>query len=189
MTRPALLLDVDGVLCPFDQAEGYTQYSYSARSDLQYIWISPANTLRLARLAETFDLIWCTGWEHQANEHLLELHGLEAPLPVIEFFRSAVPGVTLKFSGHSIEDNRFKMVHWKVPWIEAWAIENNRPFAWIDDEIEPGTVKWAEALSESSEIPILALPTASSQGMTDDHVDTLFTWWRDKRPQDPSTTE
>src|SRR3954468_17534641 len=96
--RPALLIYVDGVLSPFgaDCPEGYSLVPLPLL--MEPIAISPQNATRLERLAQTFDLVWCTGWEHDANEHLLEHHNLPAPLEVIEFWKPT-DGVEVKFGG------------------------------------------------------------------------------------------
>lgn len=174
MKKPALLIDVDGVLCPFgaDCPEGYSLVPLVAGEE--HYNVSPQNGKRLARLAETFDLVWATGWEHRANEYLLEYHGL-TPLPVIEFWKPTA-GVKVKMDGFTIEDKRYKMAHWKLPWIDAWASETGRPLAWIDDEIDHGTIVWAESRTEAG-IPTLALTIPYASGLDDSHVDTLEGWY------------
>lgn len=157
--RPALLLDVDGVLCPFDCPEGYTQY-YLPEGD--WVYASSANAERLNRLRHTFDLVWCTGWGSLANERLLDLHALESPLPVIDL-TEPVP----------VERD---LAHWKLPWIEAWLAKRSRPVAWIDDEIEFATLAWADARTEAGK-PTLALPIPPLTGLSDEHVKILEGWW------------
>ena len=67
------------------------------------------------RLAERFDLVWATGWEEKANEHLPFI--LKLP------FRG-LPCLT--FDGRAV----FGSSHWKLDAIEAYA--GNRPVL-IDD--------------------------------------------------------
>ncbi len=154
--RPALLLDVDGVLCPFGAdgiPDGYSRYAIREN----WAYLSPANAHRLARLRQHFDLRWCTAWGDQANQHLLDFHRLE-PLPLI------------RFEGRK-HDSR--AAHWKLPWIKAWA--KDKPFAWIDDEINDEVVAWAERRTAKGQ-PTLALCIPYNEGLGDNHVLALEAW-------------
>lgn len=166
--RPALLLDVDGVLCPFGAGvpDGYSRYAVREN----WAYLSPANATRLQRLRQHFDLRWCTAWQDQANEHLIDFHGLP-PLPVMRF-----------------EGNRHdsRSAHWKLPWIKAWA--KDKPFAWIDDEIDDGVIKWAERRAAKG-TPTLALPIPHQTGLSDDHVLVLEQWALDLRAEKSANTE
>ena len=74
---------------------------------------------RLARLAPSFELVWATGWEERANEHLPFL--LNLPFDELP---------CLHFDGRAV----FGSAHWKLDAIEEYAGE--RPAAWIDDNID-----------------------------------------------------
>ena len=161
--RPALLLDVDGVLCPFGASgipDGYSRYAIREN----WAYLSPANAHRLARLRQHFDLRWCTAWGDQANEHLLDFHDLD-PLPV------------MRFEGRR-HDSR--AAHWKMPWIKAWAKE--KAFAWVDDEITDEVVAWAASRTAQGH-PTLALPIPYNEGLGDNHVDTLEEWAASLQPE------
>jgi len=161
--RPALLLDVDGVLCPFGASKTPDGYSrYAIRENWAYL--SPANAHRLTRLRQHFDLRWCTAWGDQANEHLLDFHNLQ-PLPLI------------RFEGRRHDP---KAPHWKMPWIKAWA--RQKPFAWIDDEINDEVVAWAEKRTADGH-PTLALCIPYDEGLGDQHVTALEEWARSLQPE------
>src|ERR671923_610599 len=90
--RPLLLLDVDGVLCPFEGElpstrrvgpDGYRQVSLPEGLHEETLWISDANAERLRRLEDVYDLVWATGWGHYANRVIGPLHQLQE-LPVVE---------------------------------------------------------------------------------------------------------
>ena len=112
---------------------------------------------RLLRLAEDFEMIWATGWEERANDHLPHLLGLPTELP------------TLTFGGRA----RFGSAHWKLEALDEYAQE--RPLAWIDDFLDESCHAWAAERSS----PTLLVPTESEVGLTDAHVDTVLAWARE----------
>ncbi len=79
---------------------------------------------RLNRLAETYELIWASGWEDRANDHLPGILGVPS-LPYLTFDGEA----------------RFGTAHWKLAAIEDYA--GDRPLAWIDDCLDPSCYEWA----------------------------------------------
>jgi len=119
MTKPLLLLDVDGVLRPFGHDEGHVE----AVLDFDPIRYDPQTPARLARLAAQFRLVWATAWEDAANDLLAPLFELP-PLPVIRFDDQV-----------AISDS------WKLPAIKRFVGEH--PFAWIDDDVGPDAHRWA----------------------------------------------
>ncbi len=110
---------------------------------------------RLVTLAERFELVWATGWEERANEHLPFL--LKLP------FRD-LP--SLRFRGRAV----FGSAHWKVDAIDRYAA--NRPAAWIDDNLNEECFAWAKRRIA----PTMLVETSSSVGMTDEHVSELLEW-------------
>ena len=104
---------------------------------------------------ETFELVWATGWEERANEHLPYLLGLP--------FRD-LP--TLTFDGRAV----FGTAHWKVDAIDEYA--GDRPAAWIDDNLDETCQAWAEG----RDAPTLLVETDSAEGLTDEHVERLLAW-------------
>jgi hypothetical protein len=156
-TRPPILfVDVDGVISLF----GFAPDVGRLPGPLHWIdgvahCIPPAVGQRLVRLADGFELVWATGWEERANEHLPLL--LELPF-------SDLP--SLSFDGRAV----FGSSHWKVDAIDAYAGE--RPAAWIDDNMSEECRAWAERRSA----PTLLVETSPSEGLTDEHVEQLLDW-------------
>jgi HAD domain in Swiss Army Knife RNA repair proteins len=114
--------------------------------------INEAAGPRLARLARRFELVWATGWEERANEHLPHL--LQLPFPELPY---------LSFDGRA----QFGTAHWKLEEIDRYA--GDRPAAWIDDSIDEECLEWARR----REAPTLIVHTDSAVGITDEHVGEL----------------
>ncbi len=155
-TRPILFVDVDGVISLF----GFSPSARGAPGPLHWIdgvaHCIPAEAgERLIRLSERFELVWATGWEHRANEHL--------PLVLRLPFRS-LPCLT--FDGRAV----FGSSYWKLDAITDYAGE--RPAAWIDDNLGDACQLWATDRSA----PTLLVPTRATVGMTDEHVEELLAW-------------
>ena len=150
--RPILFVDVDGVisLFGFDPAEGVPGTFISVDGILHCIG-SEAGP-RLARLAERYELVWATGWEEKANEHLPQIIGIPSNLP------------TLTFDGRAV----FGTAHWKLEAIAEYA--GGRRAAWIDDALDERCTAWAE----SRAAPTLLVETDPATGITDEHVERLL---------------
>ena len=118
-------------------------------------FISAGAGERLVRLAEDFELVWATGWEHRANEHLpslLDLPGRELP--------------TLSFD----ETPMWGSAHWKISAVDRYA--RGRAAAWIDDSLDETCEAWAHRRSE----PTLLIRTEPTVGITEDQVERLLAW-------------
>jgi hypothetical protein len=119
--RPLLLLDFDGPLNPHRAAEvppGYERHEIVEGDRTWVVLLNPQHGVELNALADRFDLVWATSWEHGANRLLAPLLGLPE-LPVIVW-----PDRTPVRRGS-----------WKTPYIGEWV--RNRPFVWVDDEVGP----------------------------------------------------
>jgi hypothetical protein len=155
--RPLLAVDVDGVISLF----GHDRPSEEAPGAFHLVdgmphFISAATGARLNRLGQTFDLVWATGWEDRANDHLPAILGI----PTLPY---------LTFAGEA----RFGTAHWKLPAIDSYA--GDRPTAWIDDSFDSSCYEWAE----SRRSPTLLVPTDPAMGLEEGHVAALESWAAD----------
>ena len=152
--KPVLAVDVDGVISLFGFAGPIEEAPCKFKLvDGMAHCIALETGERLRRLAPHYELIWATGWEDRANDHLLQMLGLD-PLPVLRFGSSA----------------RFGSAHWKLQPIEEYA--RGRALAWVDDSLDESCHDWAERRPE----PTLLVPTVSDEGLLDHHVDVLLDW-------------
>jgi hypothetical protein len=154
--RPVLAVDVDGVISLF----GFEDFS-NPPGEVKLIdgfahCIADGVGRRLGRLAEHYELVWATGWEDRANDHLPSLLGLPGELPVLTFDGAA----------------RFGVAHWKLNALTEYG--RGRPLAWIDDSIDADCERWAADRPE----PTLLVPVESHVGLTDAHTDALISWAR-----------
>lgn len=155
-----LLLDVDGVLCPFRNEIRAIHPKYrKERLDLYpgfiyhedyYVFTSTENARRVKRLMNTFEIHWCTGWGNAANEVIAPLHGFP------EF-----PTVPLEM--HDISEH----VHWKYNGIVPYV--KDEPYAFVDDDIFEDGLEYARHRTANG-IPTFWCKTDCDVGLTDDHV-------------------
>jgi len=122
-------------------------------------FLSSTAATHLLELSSAFDLVWASGWEEKANEHLPRLLGLRGPLPFLRFSRGAGAGA-----------GRTTRAHWKLASIDAYA--GVRPLAWIDDAFNPACHAWAGA----REAPTLLVSTAPEEGLTSQQAQLLLVW-------------
>lgn len=187
MTRPLLLLDVDGVLNVFgatgeedaqyreDEVERHTviidpdvalgPFVNPAAVGVPFgIVLVKEHRSWLSELAEHFDLAWATTWEHEANRLISPLLGLDR-LPVVE---------------HSSVKPRFSWdaATWKLASIEKFV--GGRPWAWVDDS----AYSYDNSLFDEddqddgldTEVPHLVIAPWHREGLAREHVDRLIKW-------------
>jgi hypothetical protein len=154
--RPVLAVDVDGVISLFGfEDPDHPPGEFRLIDGVAHCISRPVGD-RLRRLSEVYELVWATGWEDRANDHLPSLLGLAGELPYLTFAGAA----------------RFGTAHWKIEAIDAYA--GDRPLAWIDDCIDESCRRWAE----ERERPTLLVHVDSSRGLDETQTDALIAWAR-----------
>ena len=149
-----LFVDVDGVISLFGFGPGEPPPGTFHSVEGIVHCIGHESGRRLARLREGYELVWATGWEERANEHLPHLLGFDGELP------------WLSFDGRAV----FGTAHWKLEAIDEYAA--GRPAAWIDDSLDERCHRWARERAA----PTLLVQTEAHVGMTDEHVERLLRW-------------
>ena len=117
-------------------------------------FLSATAAAHLLELSHQYELVWASGWEERADEHLPRLLGLPAGLPHLRFGRE--PGN----SG----------AHWKLEAIERFA--EGRPLAWVDDCFNEACHDWAAARTS----PTLLVNTEPREGLTEREYGLLRGW-------------
>ena len=154
--KPVLAVDVDGVisLFGFDDPPAKEQARVQLVDGIMHC-ISLAAGARLRRLADHYELVWATGWENRANDHLPQMLGL-AQLPYLSFDGTA----------------RFGSAHWKLGPLDEYC--RGRAMAWIDDNLDESCYEWARGRQE----PTLLVPTEPDRGLEEAQTEALIGWAR-----------
>jgi hypothetical protein len=170
-SRPLLMVDIDGVISLFggwgggawgihggavqDGARTAEGAFHSIEGSPHFL--SSAAAAHLLELSAVFELVWASGWEERANEHLPHLLGLPPALPFLRFSRNV---------GRA-------NAHWKLDAIDAYA--RDRPLAWIDDAFNAACHGWAQARAA----PTLLVQTVPQVGLTEREASQLARWASD----------
>jgi hypothetical protein len=155
MDHPLLLIDVDGVISLFGFDHASPPAGRYQLVDGITHFLSATAGEQLRRLAERFELAWCTGWEEKANDYLPLALGLPGPLPHVAFDSAQRPG----------------QAHWKLLGIDRH-VEPTRALAWIDDAHNEACRSWAAGRPG----PTLLVGTDPAVGLTAGQVDQLERW-------------
>jgi hypothetical protein len=161
--KPLLMVDIDGVISLFgapasERRGGSVEGSFHAIEGIPH-FLSATAAAHLLALEPLFELVWASGWEERAGEHLPHLLGLPGGLPYLRFPRAV---------GRS-------NAHWKLEAIGTYAA--GRPLAWIDDAFNPACHLWAEERSA----PTLLVRTDPELGLTRGEAQRLEGWARGLR--------
>ena len=151
--KPVLFCDIDGVISLWGFGENSRPPGVYAAVDGIPHFLSTRAAEHLLDLASAFELVWCSGWEEKADEHLPALLGVPAGLPHLAFDR-----------GRAEVSAR---AHWKLAAIEEHA--GDRPLAWVDDAFNDACHAWAAERAA----PTLLVATVPAVGLAEEHVAAL----------------
>jgi hypothetical protein len=146
--KPWLFCDIDGVISLWGFSLDERPAGRFTTVDGIPHFLSTRAAEHLLALREDFDLVWCSGWEEKADEHLPGVLGVPGGLP------------HLSFDGRSRAEVSGR-AHWKLEAVEAWA--GDRPLAWVDDAFNDACFAWASTRDAQT----LLVPTDPATGLGD----------------------
>jgi hypothetical protein len=164
MSKPILLLDVDGVINAFQPSTGYEQVEVSGyriryRRDISRM---------VERLSDSYEIHWATMWNHRVRE-IERFLGI-GPFPVMTCSFDLGADVLL---AEGMDYRSMRSLWWaKTPLIPAYV--GNRAFAWVDDDHQTSDIRYLGARLPGQRFRLLR--TNADSGLSWSDVRALEEW-------------
>jgi hypothetical protein len=171
MRPPYLLLDIDGVLIPFPDADGSTPPTHArhevvpagrSTDDPVAIWLNPDHGPMLMDVIRTglVTPVWCTSWRQDATTLIGPLLDIP-PLPHVDLPR---PRITTSHPNGYL---------WKRDHVDGWL--GDAPAVWIDDDFTDLDHSWA-AERTARGTPTLLVQPNPRVGLRAEHLAEAQAW-------------
>lgn len=158
MSKPMLLLDIDGVVNIFTGKVAGREM-ISARADNWPLWLHPDHPEWVNELSMHFDMVWSTMWQAQVV-HFAQVAGFGHDWPWINFDSHYLRAGNLR-TGEGVGS-------YKHPGIELTI--RQRPAVVIDDDLEPWQHEWADIRTHSG-IPTHLIQPDPFEGLKSSHLE------------------
>lgn len=165
MSKPLLLLDIDGVLNAFAARRPDARYRRAEAEGYQLV-LHVDHPQWIAQLEAVFAIVWATMWQDKAHS-FGRVAGFGTAWDYLDFDAHVADK-----AGRLRQMTGVRVGGYKWPAVLDVAAQG-QPFVWIDDDLEDWQLSWAESRARSGSATLFLRPD-SWIGMTREHVDAML---------------